>query len=427
MTQEIKKWLFSNLEDADFQLEEIGILDSPSWSLISGALEHESGLFFRVVGSKWKDVNGKIIEQPLLKQEEIGTLGFLIEQKDDGNEILVQAKIEPGNVDTIQLSPTCQATESNAKRIHGGEMPPFVECFKPLQENIVYDLLHSEQGTRFLNKRNRNVLVLNKGQKIPELKSHRWIKIDQMLGLLDKDFMVNTDARSVLVSSPWDLLIGRDPFSLNREGFGRDLRSSYTAEADIISLQKLEEEIASFRSKVARPEIIDLEKLKGWNLKKELSRENSPFKVKQIKVLVKSREVPEWDQPIIDSFSEGEVILQCAKKNGTLYFLFKMNAEPGLYHKAELTPTFVREPGVAEDNKTFLQKGRLIASCKQSEEGGRFFRDVNNFKLEELTDFYNPPDGYYWLNLRQIREILDKKCWFTNEARSVLSLTLPWL
>ena len=72
-----------------------------------------------------------MIEQPLIDPPEIGTLGFSLRGIGKNREVLAYAKIEPGNVDTVQLAPTCQATASNIARVHSGEMPPYSEYFVP--------------------------------------------------------------------------------------------------------------------------------------------------------------------------------------------------------------------------------------------------------------------------------------------------------
>ena len=46
----------------------------------------------------------------------------IIKQKKQGKDFyLLQSKIEPGNINGVQLSPTVQATKSNYLRKHGGK------------------------------------------------------------------------------------------------------------------------------------------------------------------------------------------------------------------------------------------------------------------------------------------------------------------
>ena len=64
----------------------------------------------------------------------------------------MQAKIEPGNINYVQLSPTLQATKSNYQKVHKGKNPTHLEYFLAEDKNIILDQLQSEQGARFLKK-----------------------------------------------------------------------------------------------------------------------------------------------------------------------------------------------------------------------------------------------------------------------------------
>ena len=68
--------------------------------------------------------------------------------------------MEPGNVNIIQLSPTVQATKSNYTKVHNGKQPEYLEYFTTSSKSrILIDQLQTEQGARFLKKRNRNMIV----------------------------------------------------------------------------------------------------------------------------------------------------------------------------------------------------------------------------------------------------------------------------
>ena len=65
---------------------------------------------------------------------------------------LMQAKIEPGNVNCVQLSPTLQATKSNYTQTHAGKAPKYLEYFKNVtQDQILVDQLQSEQGLSLIH------------------------------------------------------------------------------------------------------------------------------------------------------------------------------------------------------------------------------------------------------------------------------------
>ena len=57
----------------------------------------------------------------------MGILGII--KHKTNNKYLLQAKVEPGNVNKLQLSPTVQATKSNYKGVHGGKKVPYLNYF----------------------------------------------------------------------------------------------------------------------------------------------------------------------------------------------------------------------------------------------------------------------------------------------------------
>ena len=389
----LEAWFSSLLDEARCRVDTISLGESNEWRLDDGAIVHRSGGFFRVIGLERAGV--------FIDQRTVGTLGFLIRDR----ELLAYAKIEPGNVGLVQLAPTCQATDSNARRMHGGAAPPFIDAFP--RGAALYDVNQSEQGTRFLGKQNRNVLArAQRDVALPP--THRWIDVDEVLELTRRDYTVNTDARSVLVCAPWRALVDRVPFSRERGGFGAELRVS--AHCSSRSLARVKASIAVARAAAPEPAIAPLGAITP-----------NGVRVRQIRVNVRGREVPAWDQPILDSSGEGKVILACGRIDGVLHFLFRARLELGLHNRVELTPTVVVEPGSHEDAYV---RGTVVAEVRQSEEGGRFYRDTNLYQIVDVGDAF---DAEHWLTLADVRQLLDEPGWLTNEARSALSLLLPWL
>ena len=95
-------------------------------------------------------------QQPIIHQPEIGILGIITKKINGVLHFLLQAKIEPGNINFVQLSPTLQATKSNYSQVHGGNKPAYLEYFTGslnVKTVVLIDQLQSEQGARFLMKR----------------------------------------------------------------------------------------------------------------------------------------------------------------------------------------------------------------------------------------------------------------------------------
>jgi len=416
----ITSWFKEILGKSSFSIRGVDLASSKEWMCKNGKIYHRSGKFFSIIGIEWNDREDHTISQPLIDQQEIGTLGFLINDTLKQPELLVQAKIEPGNVNAVQFGPSCQATASNIARVHGGDTPPLSPLFMKRDHTMIYESLQSEHGIRFYKKRNRNVLKKHV-QSLTFPETHKWVRIDELLELLSCDFLVNTDARSVLVCSPWDQLVDRPVFSRYKHSFAKDLMRS--AQAKEYRIQSVYRKLNGYRKKIKSPEIVPLDTLPDWKITSKgiVSKNKESFMIRHIKVVIHGREVPTWDQPVIDTPHTGYIDLICGRNKGILHFLFNLQIEPGLYNLVEFGLTSIS----THDMKS--AKGKIVLECKQSEEGGRFFQDINHYKIIDVGETYEVPESYQWLNLRQVRLLLAHDGIFTNEARSALSLLLVYL
>jgi len=295
-----------------------------------------------------------------------------------------------------------QATHSNAARVHGGKLPLFKSYFAANRPNIVYDKLQSEQGTRFFGKRNRNVLTIMEKVNPENSKLHKWFDTDVFLDLLKNDYLVNTDARSVLVCSPWEILVNRKPFARYKDGFGKELFRSLNSDNEEINIDDIKNEITESREATKQCRIIPLETVDGWSLKETgiSPHKNELFSIRYIKVRAHGREVSEWDQPILDSYTKGKVVLPCGRKNKILYFLFKKITEPGLHNKVELTPAVFLEPGKNPSSDIDRFKGIVRADCNQSEEGGKIFQRLEQFPNNRYRQYSQSIKGLLLVNIK---------------------------
>ena len=209
-----------------------------AWSFEPGSrnLVHASGRFFRIEGLRVETNFGDDPhwDQPIINQPEIGILGILSKRFGGVLHFLMQAKAEPGNINTLQLSPTVQATRSNYSQVHGGRVPSYLEYFiqAPVERRLV-DQLQTEQGSRFLKKRNRNLIVEVEGE-VPVLDGFRWLTLGEIKKLQGLANFVNMDAKSVISCIPY-VARERGTADLSEaralQGFAKDLLASVHAES----------------------------------------------------------------------------------------------------------------------------------------------------------------------------------------------------
>ena len=393
------------------------LCDSRAWSFRDGAIRHRSDRFFNVVGLGWRR-NGDPRNGIFIEQREIGVLGFVARAGADGLELLVHAKAEPGNVGGIQLAPTFQATQSNSDRVHGGSLPPYTNYFRSQAGETICDTLQSEHGMRFLGKLNRNVFIVDPGVEASGA-FHRWIPSRLVLAMLAEDFIVNTDARSVLFCADWKYLANNNPFS-SQNPFVRDLSGSLAAAPRPAFLVTIAARLKAMRDDAPPVEYQDVSRLDGWRFKPESPTilTNGIDALWHITVSSRSREVALWDQPILADGGESQIELHCGHSAAGFVFAFRPTWEPGLLHGAELAPTRVGPL----TNET---RGAIRAKVRQSEEGGRFFRNTATYLIVDVGDVRDD-DSLAWLTLSEI-DVLKGDSVFNNESRSVVSLLLQFL
>src|SRR5260370_9088161 len=161
-TEDFKAWFAERGRANDFRVGRVpfGEVDGWSFEKSTGNLVHRSGRFFTIEGLHVTVDDGRHSEwyQPIIKQSEVGILGILVKEFGGVLHCLMQAKMEPGNPNLLQLSPTVQATRSNYTKVHRGADVKYLNYFiRP--ERVIADVLQSEHGAWFYRKSNRNMIV----------------------------------------------------------------------------------------------------------------------------------------------------------------------------------------------------------------------------------------------------------------------------
>jgi dTDP-4-dehydro-6-deoxy-alpha-D-glucopyranose 2,3-dehydratase len=407
-------------------------LDSWNYDEDTGFIAHESGRFFSVEGLQVES-QGSLTGwgQPIINQPETGILGLLVKEFDGVLYFLMQLKAEPGNRNGLQLSPTVQATRSNYTGVHGGRHVPYLEFFQdPARRRVIADVRQSEQGTRFLRKRNRNMLV-EVVEPVEARDGFVWLTLGQLHRLLAIDDLVNMDTRSVLACLPlWDGVP-----SAGDEGFGAALaRSLAPGSPELHPMSDVLSWITEARTySEMRVRTVPLDALADWEFTggRISHRAGRHFDVIGVRVEAVGREVGQWCQPMIQARAEGLLALLVTRVHGVLHVLMQMRGEPGLMDAAELAPTVQCTPDHSArlptgDRPRFLdlvQNARaadIRFDTALSDEGGRFYHTGSRHLVVE-TGWLPEPREFRWLTLGQLEELTRHSHYLTMEARSVLA------
>lgn len=390
----------------------------------SGTIRNHSGSFFEISGLKCS--NG--ISQPIILQNEIGYLGIIRKRINGEMHYLMQAKIEPGNVNKIQLSPTIQATRSNFTQKHGGAKPAYLDYFiNASKYKIIVDQIQSEQSSRFLGKRNRNI-VIEVDEDIEVLHSHMWMTLPQIKKLMRVDNLVNMDTRTVLSCLPLE--------KYQSEFSDITLLRSVQGGGDYI--QKIYQYINNFKMFEERQrELVPLFSLENWEMRGDefVCKEPFSFKVIFCDIEIEGREVKHWCQPLFEAAGIATFGLMTRVHKGIKEFLVRATPEIGCFDGIELGPTVQREyihkDKLTDVDKLFDEKLKnkegVIFDTLLSEEGGRFYREQNRNVVVEIEDngIDNPPPGYFWTDYKTLNTLVQVNNCLNIQLRNLLSV-LEW-
>lgn len=450
-TEEVLKWMKEKNDTVFSQITEVSILDLKDWSYDGNKIQHKSGKFFSIDGIRVTTnygITGRW-EQPIINQPEIGFLGFIVKKINGVLHFLMQAKIEPGNLNIVQLSPTLQATRSNYMRVHQGKAPLYLEYFTGEKKvEVLIDQLQSEQGARFLQKRNRNIIVeIEEKEEISLYDNFLWLSLRQIKELLRYPNVVNMDTRTVISCIQYGsykepdlrfLMAFKNLFDLNVDRTSSFLISVLNEENHLHDLQHIVHWITSLKFKYElQIEKVPLSKVGDWDFDNGVlcHKDCKYFSVIGVNVQIGNREVVSWDQPMVQSAQDGLMGFLVKKINGIYHFLVQAKLEAGNFDIVEMAPTVQCLTGNYRKGKSeyeilyleaFLnaKEENIWYATSQSEEGGRFYHEQNMNMIVEVGNEFQVEvhENYCWMTLNQMLSFVTYNNYLNMAARSLISV-----
>ncbi|MGD6960821.1 NDP-hexose 2,3-dehydratase family protein [Fictibacillus phosphorivorans] len=378
-----------------------------------GNLRHESGRYFSIEGLEIINHELGIKKyQPIINQNEHGILGLLTKVINNVSYFLVQFKVEPGNIELVQISPTVQATKSNYSKVHKGKSVPYIEFFtdSKFEDNVIFKRLLSEQGNKFFHKRNYNILVeLDEDMDLVTKPGYMWLTLGQISRLLEIPNAINMDLRSIVSCISFlDEKAVKKEYPKNTIGvFNKWLNKKRRYEAKIVSLQSLYDH--------------------GWEKSEDkiFSKEDLEFELNCINVLIESREITCWTQPIVKDGHSKLNGLIIKKINGITHVLVQACQEYGSFTGVEIGPSvhnyYAGQDSYLTKYFTNFENSELLYSVNQSEEGGRFYQFINKYMIVSVSQDIPLKENYLWVSHNQLKLLMNMECSINMEARSLIS------
>jgi len=378
-----------------FKKKLITFLNCKKW-IFGSTIEHETAKFFKIAGFNIKTNYPKLKEysQPLIIQNEIGYLVIFKYASKLKNFYLLQLKFEPGNQNYLQLSPAIQATKSNYTRVHNGKKTRFLKYLKN-KKLIKLNSNQREQGTRYLNKLNKNMVIeLNKKIKVPH--NYVWLTKEDLIILAKINNFFNMDTLSIfscfLKKQNEDYKINKDKVILNMYS---KFKNKYYCKLKTISLFNMP----------------------GWNYTKTFISDYKEklFKIISLKINTDTREVKEWCQPIVSDYFRPLNILFFKIENSVKFYLCNIIIEAG-YKTPMFTCTLMKKNRTfSNSEKIMFDKSQYVIKKKiidviNSDEGGRFLNNQSKNTVYEIKEKKNMQNkDYIWISYNQMIDLIIQK------------------
>lgn len=435
-TEEILKWVDEKNKSTIINISKINYQYDGFWYYDKqfGGIKNRNDSFFQIKGLI-NHTQKEDFEQPIIIQNEIGYLGIICKEINGVLYFLMQAKIEPGNVNKIQISPTIQATKSNFMQTHGGKAPAYLEYFTNKDNyEIIVDQIQSEQSARFLGKRNRNIIIIV-NDDIEVIETHKWMTLGQIKELMSYDNLVNMDTRTVVSCIPFSLR----EFSDNELSYIKTLFTNEYLYNSIFTtnvgnqINNVYHYINDFKMlNQTNIELVDLYDLKKWEMVNgEYVSSEADFKVVFCNIEIDGREIRKWQQPLIEAIGQSVFGLIYCIENQTMKFLVHAKTEVGCFDRIEIGPSIQRSSGekiITSIDKYFndklLNNNGIDFQGIFSEEGGRFYHEQNKNVIMRVNkdDFKSLPNGYFWIDYKTANTLIQFNNCLNIQLRNLFSI-----
>lgn len=185
-----------------------------------------------------------------------------------------------------------------------------------------------------------------------------------------------------------------------------------------------------------RVERVDLGELAGWQVEPGTGNlrhhTGKFFTVESVTVDLAGAPVPRWQQPIINQPEIGILGILVREIDGVLHCLMQAKHEPGNPNGLQISPTVQ----ATRSNYTRVHQGkevpyleyfrdtsahRVVIDIRQSEQGAWFYQKRNRNMVVEVGPSVEAREGFVWLTLGQVAELMTVPDLVNMDARTVLA------
>ena len=199
---QIRSFLTNLKSNHDLWVREIPLSELSEWRVTEHEIARPDGKYFRVIGTEVHIQNreshlGRSRWFSLRKRDFVLWSGEWI------NGILhfaIQAKLECGNFDVVELAPTVQCLTGNFRESNA-DLPFLQFVLNAPASHCWVDSMQSEEGGRFYREQNRNMIVVDDGELDLNLPPNFiWMTLNQIQTFIQYNNIFNIQVRSLFAA-----------------------------------------------------------------------------------------------------------------------------------------------------------------------------------------------------------------------------------
>jgi len=185
-------------------VERIPLKFVKGWLKTENQIYHEKKKYFSVIAIAVQASNREVKKwtQPLIKPQGSGLIAYITKNINGILHFLIQAKVEPGNFDIIEMAPTVQCITDSYEQDQPEERPVFLDYILNISpEKIRSSTMQSEEGGRFYKESNRCLIVeVDDDFSLEVPKNFIWLTLSQIKEFIKYNNYVNVEGRCLLSS-----------------------------------------------------------------------------------------------------------------------------------------------------------------------------------------------------------------------------------
>ncbi|MFE7275857.1 NDP-hexose 2,3-dehydratase family protein [Streptomyces sp. NPDC057623] len=192
-------WLIDQKAKFSLDVRRTSLRDLDKWVCGTDSIRHREDRHFRIVGLSVAATSREVgtWSQPMLEPTSGNVVALICQRRSGELQFLVQAMIQPGLTDRLELAPTVQLTPGSYRGPE--DFPPLAEYLDAPESWIRLKTVQSEDGGRFLRADTTHVVIdIPEGHAVDAPDNYRWMTLGLLNRLIRSGYYVNVEARSLI-------------------------------------------------------------------------------------------------------------------------------------------------------------------------------------------------------------------------------------